>query len=182
MAYTITQSATAGWDLFQLSCNTGETVSLASRQVTIVLTPGEQVVCTFSNRLSPPPNDNFANLQVVTGWQGTVGGTTIAGTRESGEPGLGSGPSVWYRWDLPAGAGGPIMIDTCHANTNFDTVIGIYTGSSVSALTTIMTNDDNADCGSNRSRVVFSGAGSYLIQVTGFNGASGTFALHYELI
>ncbi len=48
--YTITQAAVAGWPLASVSCDTGETVNLAQRRVTIDLAAGEAVHCTFTNR------------------------------------------------------------------------------------------------------------------------------------
>ena len=47
--YTITQAAVASWSLGTLSCDTGETVDLANRRVTITLTAGEHTTCTFTN-------------------------------------------------------------------------------------------------------------------------------------
>lgn len=48
--YTVTQSPTSGWTLTGLACDTGETVDLAQRRVTITLTVGEAVTCTFTDR------------------------------------------------------------------------------------------------------------------------------------
>jgi hypothetical protein len=50
--YTITQAAVENWSLKSLRCTTGETVDLASRRVTITLTAGENVTCTFRNDTS----------------------------------------------------------------------------------------------------------------------------------
>lgn len=66
----------------------------------------------------PPPNDNFANAQVITGATGSmVKGTNVGATVESGEPGhynynpgpsypvpralVGPFASVWYSWTCP---------------------------------------------------------------------------------
>ena len=48
--YTISQSATAGWVLTDIACDTGEVIDLASRRVTITLLAGEAVTCTFTDR------------------------------------------------------------------------------------------------------------------------------------
>ena len=45
--------------------------------------------------------------------------------------------SVWWTWTAPRS--GPVSIDTF--GSNFDTLLGIYTGASVSALTLIGSND-----------------------------------------
>ncbi len=47
--YTVTQAPSAGWDLSNLACNTGESIDLARRRVTIDLAAGEHVRCTFTN-------------------------------------------------------------------------------------------------------------------------------------
>ncbi len=47
--YTVTQRAVPGWALTGLSCDTGEVVDLTARRVTITLTAGEHVTCTFTD-------------------------------------------------------------------------------------------------------------------------------------
>ncbi len=49
-AYTVTQAAVPGWVLSSLTCDTGESVDLANRRVTIDVAENEQVTCTFTNR------------------------------------------------------------------------------------------------------------------------------------
>jgi PASTA domain len=85
---------------------------------------------------SPPVNDNFANAQVVSGDTGTVAGTTVDATFEAGEPEHaydGSGASVWYRWTAPSS--GWATFGAC--NSNFDTVLAVYTGSTVNTLASV---------------------------------------------
>ena len=47
--YVVTQAAVPGHGLTATTCTSGE-VALAARSVTVVLEPGEQVTCTFTNR------------------------------------------------------------------------------------------------------------------------------------
>jgi DNA-binding beta-propeller fold protein YncE len=47
--YRVTEGVVSRWTLTGLSCDTGETVSLANRRVTIGLSAGENVTCTFVN-------------------------------------------------------------------------------------------------------------------------------------
>lgn len=50
--HVVTQAAAPGsppWRLVSLTCNTGESTSLAARTATIAVDPGEQVTCTFVN-------------------------------------------------------------------------------------------------------------------------------------
>ena len=64
--------------------------------------------------------------------------------------------------------------------SNFDTVLGVYAGSSVNALTTIASNDDDPN-GGVTSRVSFSvvSGTQYQIAVDGFNGVSGNVVLNW---
>ncbi|MCM3872695.1 MAG: hypothetical protein ND895_18595 [Pyrinomonadaceae bacterium] len=120
---------------------------------------------------SPPPNDNLANAQSIFGCSGTVAGTNVAATRETGEPnhspdGFGGTHSVWYQWQSPSNS--TVTITT--AGSNYDTVLGVYTGTAVGSLTLIARNDDVVS-GTVSSRVVFpSNAGTiYRIAVDGYD-------------
>jgi hypothetical protein len=90
-----------------------------------------------------PPNNDFLNSQIISGCSGSALGTNLGANKESGEPshspdGNLGGASVWYRWQAP-GSGNVTMTT---AGSNFDTLLGIYTGNSVGALTLIGRNDD----------------------------------------
>jgi Tol biopolymer transport system component len=86
-------------------------------------------------------NDNFANAEIVVGNSGSVSVYNNYGTLESGEPnhaGHATGCSIWYQWQ--ATANGNVTFDT--AGSHMDTVLGVYTGSSVSTLTHVASDDD----------------------------------------
>ena len=72
-------------------------------------------------------------------------------------------------------AAGRVTVST--AGSNFDTLLGVYTGSSVSALTLVAGNDDAA--GGTTSLATFNAiAGvSYQIAVDGYDGGDGNFTL-----
>ena len=128
-----------------------------------------------------PANNNFANAQVITGISGTVSGTNVAATKEAGEPnhaGNVGGTSVWYRWQSPNS--GTATITT--TGSNFDTLLGVYSGSNVSSLATIASNDDDPN-GGLQSRVVFVAVSGtvYYIAVDGFNGVTGSIVLNWNL-
>jgi thiol-disulfide isomerase/thioredoxin len=70
------------------------------------------------------------------------------------------------------------------AGSSFDTVLGVYTGSSVSALTEAASNDDeNLSAGIYTSKVVFEVRAdqSYQIGVDGYAGVSGSVQLSVQL-
>ncbi len=87
-----------------------------------------------------PSNDMFANAVTITGASGSQTKNTEHATIEPGEPQpAGAGrASVWYRWVAPAS--GMATIET--TTSDYDTVLGVYTGSAVNALTEIGSNDD----------------------------------------
>ncbi|MGH7184654.1 MAG: carboxypeptidase regulatory-like domain-containing protein, partial [Pseudomonadota bacterium] len=118
-------------------------------------------------QLAPPPNDRFANAQPVSGSAGSMKGNNTFATREIGEPnhaGSTSGHSVWYRWVAPRGG----LTGFSTVGSSFDTVLAVYTGSSLNALTTIASNNDRLG---ETSLVVFNAAAgkTYHVAVDGFN-------------
>ena len=119
----------------------------------------------------PPLNDNFASAQTLAGCSGSGGGTNVFASHEINEPnhspdGNGGSRSVWYQWQAPAT--GTATIDTL--GTGFDTVLGVYTGTSVGALNVVGKDDDTVE---RTSRVSFAAtAGTvYKIAVDGFNNS-----------
>ena len=118
---------------------------------------------------SPPPNDNFVNAQAISGCSGSVPGTNVAATREIGEPNHynGGSRSVWYQWQSPSSS----SVTLTTAGSNFDTVLGVYTGTAVGSLTLIGNNDDVTPGSDISSRVIFAAnAGTtYRIAVDGYN-------------
>ena len=88
-----------------------------------------------------PNNDDFAAAVPIMGSSASLIGSNVAATTEPGEPQLsyyGSSASVWYTWTAPADGG--VAIDT--AGSGFDTVLGVYTGNAVNALTHVTSNND----------------------------------------
>jgi len=126
-----------------------------------------------------PVNDAFADGQSISDSAGSVTGNNVGATKETGEPnhaGDPGGHSVWYRWTAPASA--PVTIDT--TGSSFDTLLAVYTGSSVGGLTPIASNDDISST-IKQSQLSFTAqAGTtYQIAVDGWDGATGTIALNW---
>src|SRR5439155_6667083 len=121
-----------------------------------------------------PANDMFANAQAIGGSSGNATGSNVGATKEAGEPshaGNPGGASVWYTWTAPSA--GQATIKT--AGSNFDTLLGVYRGSSVSALTLVAANDD-VTSGVGTSQVGFTATAgvTYMVAVDGWNTSSGT--------
>jgi hypothetical protein len=128
---------------------------------------------------NPPSNDDYANAHDLGGGStASASGTNLDATAEPGEPdhdGFTAGPSVWYRWTAPGD--GAVKIDTC--GSDFDTVLAVYTGSAIDALTPLASNDQS--CG-NQSRVRFNATGgtTYRIAVDGYAGEQGAIELELQ--
>src|SRR4030095_15281965 len=80
------------------------------------------------------------------------------------------GRSVWFQWTAPNG--GAWTFDT--TGSNFDTLLAIYIGTDVGALTDVVSNDDESAT-VRTSRVTFNAiAGTaYRVAVDGFNPNAG---------
>jgi predicted outer membrane repeat protein len=133
--------------------------------------------------LQPPANDNFANAKTISGDNVSEPGTTVGATQEAGDPdffvdAFSSGHSVWYRWTAPFS--GSTTIDTC--TTDYDSLLGVYTGSALGSLTEVAVN--NNDCPSGwGSKVTFNATAgtTYQIDVDGCCGLpQGTFTLRVD--
>jgi Domain of unknown function (DUF4214) len=132
---------------------------------------------------APPPNDNFGAAQLISGCSGTVNGTNVGATKETGEPNHlsttsdpngGGSRSIWYQWQAPSS--GSTTITT--AGSTFDTVLGVYTGTSVNALTVVGQSDDNSATDKTSTVTFSSTAGTvYRIAIDGYNngGSGGDF-------
>jgi hypothetical protein len=139
-----------------------------------------------STALAAPANDDFVNAAPLENLGNSVFGVhgdSTAATPELGEPqhaGVSGGASVWYRWTAPGA--GHVNARTC--NATFDTLLAVYTGSAVSALTPVASNDNGGTCGGTRSGVDFSVAqgATYEIAVDGVGGAQGEFDLFLDFL
>lgn len=121
----------------------------------------------FANRVSAGPNSSPAT------------GTNVGATKEDGEPDHAGGPggrSVWWSWTAPAS--GTVVFDTF--GSDFNTLLAVYTGSAVDALTLVAGNDDYLFL--MQSRVTFAAiAGeTYAIAVDGHSGATGAIVLRWR--
>ena len=131
-----------------------------------------------------PPNDDFVAATAVSGMSGSVTGSNVGASAESGEPanidGFSPVHSVWYSWRAPAT--GDAVIDLC--GSGFDTTVGVYAGSAMTSLSQVAADDDDAQgaCGaaSRVSLTVTSGA-LYMISVDGAAGEEGALTLHWLL-
>ena len=127
-------------------------------------------------------NDAFANRFALSGFDITVTGTTVGFTGEVDEPdhaeASGDLNSAWWSWTAPDS--GIVSLDTF--GSSYDTVMAVYTGSSLSTLAEVASNDDDVD--SPQSAVTFDAiAGTtYQIAVDGFTTSTGEVTLNLALV
>ena len=123
--------------------------------------------------VAAPANDNFASAQVLTGTSVVVTGSNVGASKQAGEPtlaGNAGGASVWYAWQ--AASSGSVTISTI--GSSFDTMLGVYTGTSVSSLTLVASNDDISAYNVQSSVTFHATAGTtYRIVVDGYNYGAG---------
>jgi hypothetical protein len=133
-----------------------------------------------------PYNDNFANAQHLGASPMNpllgITGSNFGAASETGEPthapSGGSNNSIWYTWT-------PVSSQSITFKTlgsNFDTVLAVYTGSSVNALTLVGKNDDFGPPQTYSSQVTFyATAGvTYRIAVDGFSSVTGNLFLTWN--
>src|SRR5579884_3750660 len=130
---------------------------------------------------SQPANDNFENAQPLFGNGGTTTESNVGATLEPGEPidaGVGGGKTIWFTWTAPQSE--TVEFDT--EGSDFDTVMGVYTGTNVSNLTLVAQNDDVSFPSDLTSRVDFPVESNmvYYISVDGNEGDSGDVTLNWS--
>lgn len=125
-----------------------------------------------------PANDSFAGAIPLSGLPVTAVGNSIGATREAGELLLdqsGGGASVWWRWTAPADS----VVTFSTQGSQFDSMLGVFTGDSVDALTEIKSQDD-VDPGVirySRFAVSVSQGQTYRIAVDGWDAQTGPIYL-----
>jgi len=140
------------------------------------------VSLSVTGLLALPFTDNFAGPNNLIGGSSGVGrGSNLDSSREAGEPfhagRLGTN-SVWLTW-RPTVSGAAIL---SALGSDFDTLLAVYTGSSVGTLTEVA--GDNDDGGFLTSQVKFyaTTGTEYHIVVDGFRGARGEIVFRWNLL
>ncbi|MEO7117947.1 MAG: hypothetical protein ABIZ34_03130, partial [Candidatus Limnocylindrales bacterium] len=130
-------------------------------------------------------NDDFsaATLIATVPFSGAVVDTSYA-TMQPDEPQPDcsyrpTGASVWYRYTTPPSpTTNFLQVETI--DSDFDTVIGVYTGTTLSGLVQVACNDETTDYGlDNQSSISFEiqPSTTYRIQVSGYVGGVGDVQL-----
>ena len=127
-----------------------------------------------------PDNDAFMNRISLSGASGSTSGVSLLATKESGEPihaNNSGGSSIWWKWTAPSS--GQLSLNS--TGSNFDTLLAVYTGTSVNALSQKAANDNNGNLNT-RSLVFQAVAGTeYEFAIDGTNNSEGIVALNWSL-
>lgn len=130
-----------------------------------------------------PPNDFFVNAITLAGTTDTNTVNTLNATKEVGEPNHADNPggkSAWWKFQPPFD--GVLSLTT--SNSTFDTLLAVYSGSTVTGLTAVAFNDDAAPGvpgGVSALTVTVRSNTLYRIAVDGFDGVSGVVFLKHSL-
>jgi hypothetical protein len=123
-------------------------------------------------RTDVPPNDAFASALPIGSLPFVHTQATTGATTEVGEPagcatdGGTTGATVWFRYTSPVAQ--TLTADTF--GSDFDTVLGVYSGTEVGGLTEVACNDDADGLASQVTFPVTAGT-TYHLQVGGWQGA-----------
>ena len=130
-------------------------------------------------------NDNWADAFLLEGASGSTTGSNVGATTESGEPldftidgtPVTTGKTVWWKWVAPASGG--YVFDTI--DSQFDNVLGIFTGTDVAALSEVDV-EYNPGGDFTDAAVFHADAGTtYYVQVGGNGGDwDGDIVLHWR--
>ncbi len=130
----------------------------------------------------PPVNDDFVDAIALGGGSGSVSGTNVGATGETGEP-LGSCSagdtevnSVWWSWT-------PTTTDSVQIDTNgsaFDTTLAVFTGSTFPTLVEVGCDDDGGDGLQSLLTLGLTAGVTYQIRVDGYSAATGAITLNYQ--
>jgi hypothetical protein len=126
----------------------------------------------------PPTNDNFVAASKIPNAGGLVLALNKFASMELGETNHVGIPtaaaSLWWNWS--ASATGPVLVDT--TGSSFDTLLAVYTGTNVAALTQIAAVDDVPNSAAGYLYFNATAANTYRIVVAGYDtNQTGTIRL-----
>lgn len=101
---------------------------------------------TFNYVVGFPANDDFADATVISGLSGSVNARNVGASTEADEPlvthftDIYPGVTIWWTWTAPSD--GRVTFNT--VGSSVDTLLGVYTGNALGALTVVAENDNDS--------------------------------------
>ncbi|MEO6036294.1 MAG: immunoglobulin domain-containing protein [Verrucomicrobiota bacterium] len=153
----------------------------------VVISDGKEAITSDTARLTLKilpidKRDLFANAAVLDSVDGLIRSDNVKTSKELGEPnhnGKRGGSSIWFKWQAPAR--GFVRFST--AGSGFDTLLGIYTGRTLSTLVPVPLSSGGEDAGGYlTSELVFNTVQGevYEIAVDGYAGTEGDVVLLWD--
>lgn len=168
-------SGTTNWSA-ALSLPPGtNTVRAFARDIAGNFGPADVIVVRYVN----PTNDNFADAILLDDLAGDLYPVNERSSREPGEPlhaGNEGGHSIWYTFRAPLN--GRLFLST--KDSDFDTLLAVYLGDTLTRLTLVAANDDafpESDYSELTTDVASNGL--YRIAIDGYGGTYGHIHLQY---
>jgi hypothetical protein len=140
-----------------------------------------------------PANDNFANALVLSGAVVSTNGSSVGASKEAGEPNHAANTgarSVWFNWTAPAS--GQVRLDTIGSSGSFnnDTLLAVYTGDTVNALTEVASNNNGPGLANGWSLLEFQASQGVTYHIAidsfvffpGFTPAGGPYVLNLRTL
>ncbi|WP_304144663.1 T9SS type A sorting domain-containing protein [Mesoflavibacter zeaxanthinifaciens] len=168
--------------------------------VTLVITHGTDSSCDISlgtvSYTCPPSNDDIANATAITIGEmicdgSTNNGSNVAATDSGEGAGTcffgGAGSDVWYTFTISSDSDVTVSTDYL-GGTLVDTQIAVYSGTPGALVEEGCSQDEGTVILSNGSswNSIISDltltAGTYYVQVSGYDGAEGTFCLSVDAV
>lgn len=125
----------------------------------------------------PAGADNFANATSLGGVVISVEGTNAFATSEANEPahaGRAAKASLWYSWTAPLTG----VVNVSTAGSAVDTLLSVYEGTALNALTVVAENDDAGKFVSSAVKFLAVAGRTYIFAVDSLNGATGKILLN----
>ena len=155
-----------------------------------VLQDGSNVTADVSFDVSPfpnkPPNDHWANAILISDPGIVTLGTNRFATQEGSEPVHAAntgGRSIWFRWQ-PIASG---VVTATTAGSDFDTILAVYTGRSLTNLARVGVSDDAGWDGDYFSQITFNATSgtNYYFAIDGASSANDEISIgisHFRVI
>lgn len=120
------------------------------------------------------PNDAFAQATPIPTGTSRVTGSNVGATGEAGEPAHHSDDahplqSLWWRWTAPST--GSVIVDL--SGSDFDTVLAVYEGASLTTLALRASDDDGGSASTSRVVTSVTAGHVYYLAVDGYTSAVG---------
>ncbi len=147
-------------------CQTGGRLNLAAALV------------STDNR---PFNDDFETRGHLVGSSVTTRSNNIGATSQNGEPanaGIAPSATLWWEWTAPTTA--TVNIDT--SGSGYDTLLAVYTGTTLASLTPVTSNDNDGPLLTSRVSFTAQAGTTYEIVVDGKAGATGFTKLNLSIV